>query len=358
MGQNGQANMGDLPKRVAIVYDWVVKWGGAERVLLTLHEMFPDAPLYTSVYEPRSAGWAKVFPKIYAPKVVLNHKLFAWLLPIIFESYSFDDYDLVISVTSFAAKGIITKPGTRHICYCLTPTRFLWSHVDHYKTNLLGPVFNYLKYWDKQASSRPDKLIAISKTVQDRIKNYYHKDSEIIYPPVDTDYFVPSENPRVDYFLLVGRMESYKNSKKIIEIFNQTNERLIVVGSGSQNLILKTLAGKNILFVGQATDEKLREYYQHCKAVIFWHEEDFGIVPVEAMSCGKPVIGLNIGGVSETVINNKTGILISDESQELINAIKNFDSRKFDPKVIRDRALEYSKANFIGKLIKLCNIVI
>ena len=156
---------------------------------------------------------------------------------------------------------------------------------------------------------------------------------------------------------MVGRFESYKNSQKVIEIFNQTNKRLIVVGSGSQNRKLRMLAGKNISFVGQVSDEGLRGYYQNCKAVIFWHEEDFGITPVEAMSCGRPVIGLDRGGVSETVINNKTGLLISSESHELINAIKSFDPSSFDPKVIRNRALEYSKAKFVAKLSRLCNIV-
>lgn len=350
--------MGNIPKRVAIVYDWVVKWGGAERVLLTLHEMFPEAPLYTAVYDPVRAPWARVFPKVYAPRVRFNHKLFAWLLPIIFESYHFDEYDLVISVTSFAAKGIITKPNTRHICYCLTPTRFLWSHVEHYKTKLLGPLFKYLKYWDKLASHRPDEYIAISDTVSKRIKKYYDLDSQIIYPPVDTDYFVPAKNPKEDYFLLVGRMESYKNSEKIIGIFNQINKKLIVVGSGLQNFKLRTLAGKNISFVGQIGDEKLREYYQNCKAVIFWHEEDFGIVPVEAMSCGKPVIGLNRGGVSETVIDQQTGLLISDDPNELKSVIINLELNIFDPKVIRKRALEYSKAKFTDKVNRLCNIVI
>ena len=152
-------------------------------------------------------------------------------------------------------------------------------------------------------------------------------------------------------------MESYKNSNKIIEIFNELNMPLVVVGTGSNETYLKSIARQNITFAGQVTDDKLRDYYQNCKALIFWHEEDFGIIPVEAMACGKPVIGLNIGGVSETVINNKTGILISDDSQELINAIKNFDSQKFDPKEIRNRALEYSKAKFIGKLRRLCSIV-
>ena len=348
--------MGNIPKRVALVYDWVVKWGGAERVLLTLHEMFPEAPLYTAVYDPVRAPWAKVFPKIYAPEIRFNHKLFAWLLPIIFESYNFEQYDLVITVTSFAAKGIITKPNTRHICYCLTPTRFFWSHVEHYKTKLFGPLFKYLKYWDKIASHRPDEYIAISETVGKRIRKYYGQTSKIIYPPVDTDYFIPAQNPKNDYFLLVGRLESYKNSQKVIDIFSQTDEKLIVVGSGSQNIKLRTLAKKNISFVGQVSDEKLREYYQNCKAVIFWHEEDFGIVPVEAMSCGKPVIGLNRGGVAETVTKS-TGILIGDDSNELTSIIKYFDSYKFDPKVIRKRALEFSKSKFTDKVNKLCSMV-
>lgn len=186
--------MGYIPKRVALVYDWVGKWGGAERVLLTLHEMFPDAPLYTGVYDPILAPWAKVFPKIYAPKINFKHEWFPGLFPLIFESYNFDQYDLVISVSSFAAKGIITKPHTTHINYCLTPTRFLWSHYEQYSSELgvvgkflTRPIFKYLKYWDKLASRRPDKIISISKTVQARVKKYYGLDSEVIYPPVNTD---------------------------------------------------------------------------------------------------------------------------------------------------------------------------
>ncbi len=351
-------------EKIAIVYDWVNKWGGAERVLLTLHEMFPDAPLYTSVHNPATARWAKVFPKVYTswlnnlPFAKSHHQWFAWAIPPAFESFNFDQYDLVISVTSFAAKGIITKPHTRHISYCLTPTRFLWSHADHYKTALFGPLFEYLKYWDKIASNRPDKLIAISKTVQKRITDYYHKQSDIIYPPVDTEYFVPAENSKNDYFLCVGRMESYKNSRKIIEIFNEIEASLIVVGTGNEESKLKNIARPNINFVGQVNDPKLLEYYQNCKAVIFWHEEDFGIIPVEAMACGKPIMGLNQGGVSETVINNLTGILVSDDVEQLKSAILNFDIRRFDPKVIRKRALEFSKAKFIAKLTRLCNIVI
>lgn len=180
--------------RVAIVYDRVNKWGGAERVLLTLHEMFPSAPLYTSVYNPNSAAWAKVFPKIYTsflqnfPLAKSSHELYAVLMPLAFESFDFDKYDLVVSVTSEAAKGIITKPGTKHICYMLTPTRYLWSGYEVYFKNpilkfISKPVINYLRSWDKVAASRPDEIIAISTEVQKRIKKYYNRESKIIFPP-------------------------------------------------------------------------------------------------------------------------------------------------------------------------------
>jgi hypothetical protein len=180
--------------KVAIVYDRVNKWGGAERVLLTLHEMFPEAPLYTSVYDPKGAHWAKAFPKIYTSflqKFFLaksNHEFYALLLPMAFESFNFDKYDLVISVTSEAAKGIITKPGTRHICYCLTPTRYLWSGYEEYFENRIlrfvtKPFVNYLRKWDEIVAQRPDEIIAISTAVQERIKKYYNRESKIVFPP-------------------------------------------------------------------------------------------------------------------------------------------------------------------------------
>lgn len=180
--------------KVAIVYDRVNKWGGAERVLLTLHKMFPKAPLYTSVYDAKNAKWAKVFPKIYTsflqkiPFAKSNHELLAPFMPFVFSRFNFDNYDLVISVTSEAAKGIITRPETLHVCYCLTPTRYLWSHYSLYFKNpflkfLSKPVINYLRKLDKVSAQRPDIMIAISTEVQKRIKKYYDRDSEIIFPP-------------------------------------------------------------------------------------------------------------------------------------------------------------------------------
>ncbi len=344
--------MGNLPKRVALVYDWVDKWGGAERVLLALHEMFPEAPLYTAVYDPIKAPWAKVFPKIISPKIKLKHEWFPWLMPLIFESFNFDEYDLVISVTSFAAKGIITKPGTKHICYCLTPTRFLWSHEEFYKKQMnpflkwaVGPLFNYLKAWDKIASNRPDRTIAISKTVQDRIKKYYGLNSEVIHPPVNIDqYQKESEKPAIEnFFLYVGRLVAYKQVQIMVEVFNELNLPLAIIGLGSLEEKLKNIAKQNIYFLGHLSDDLVAQHLQHAKGLIYFHEEDFGIVPVEAMASGTPVLGYNKGGVTETVIDGITGVLDSN----LENAILRFNNINFDKKIIRKRAEFFSKEKFM-----------
>ena len=185
---------------VALVYDRVNKWGGAERVLLSLNKLFPKAPLYTSVYNQETSSWAKIFPKVIPsflqkiPFAKSHHEVLPFLMPIAFESFNFSGFDLVISVTSEAAKGIITPPGTIHICYCLTPTRYLWSGYNEYFTNpllkeLSLPIVSYLQDWDQTAANRPDVMVGISKTVCTRIKKYYHRDSKLIYPPVDVDRF-------------------------------------------------------------------------------------------------------------------------------------------------------------------------
>ncbi len=193
--------MADLPQRIAIIYDRVTKWGGAEQVLLALHDLFPTAPLFTSVYSPKKTSWAKVFPQIvptflqHFSFIVNHHEYFPWLMPLAFESLNFNDYDAVISVTSAEAKDIITSPATFHLCYCLTPTRYLWSHQKSYasQTGLLAkPLFRYMKEVDQITSQRPDTYVAISDVVHDRIKNYYHRDSVVIYPPVDVTKFTPS----------------------------------------------------------------------------------------------------------------------------------------------------------------------
>ncbi|MEK7154991.1 MAG: glycosyltransferase [Patescibacteria group bacterium] len=360
--------MADLPSRIAIVYDHVNKWGGAERVLLALHEMFPDAPLYTAVYNPAAAGWAKVFPAVIPtflqkfPFAKTNHELYPWLTPMAFESLKFDNYDLVISVTSADAKGIITKPGTFHLCYCLTPTRYLWSHEDFYKSQtsqIFHPLFNYLKRWDLIASRRPDAYIAISKTVQSRIKKYYGLDSQVIYPPVDVEVF--SQPATMNYklitnnfFLYVGRLVAYKQAEVLIEIFNDLKLPLAIIGTGALESKLKSIASSNIHFLGHLSESDLAAHYQHARAVLFIHEEDFGLVPLEAHAAGTPVIGLNKGGITETVIHGQTGLLLNS-IEDLKNAILNFDSTKFDREFIKAHAQKFVKARFKQEFLHTIN---
>lgn len=364
--------------KVALVYDRVNKWGGAERVLLALHEIFPDAPLYTSVYNPNFSSWANVFPKVvpsFLQKIPFAknwHEGFGWLMPIAFESFSakggFDEYDLVISVTSEAAKGIITKPGTLHICYCLTPTRYLWSGYDIYFKNpilrsLSKPVVLYLRKWDKVAAQRPDVMIAISLEVVKRIKKYYGREAAVIYPPVKLAYSPACRTGREKrttdskkkYYLVVNRLVPYKKAEVVMEAFNQLKWPLVVVGTGSEERRLKSMSkSKNIKFVGEVTDSDLINYYQGARALIMPQEEDFGIVSVEAQAAGVPVIAYKKGGAKDTVIEGRTGLFFDQQTPEcLINALYKFDKMTFDGQELLSNAKKFSKERFQTEFKKL-----
>jgi len=361
--------MGDLPTRVALVYDRVNKWGGAEQVLLSLHRLFPSAPLYTSVFDERGAAWAKVFPAViptFLQKLRFfrsRHELLPWITPLAFETLSFDEFDAVISVTSADAKGIVTRPETFHLCYCLTPTRYLWSHHDQYVNELnpaarliSRPVFSYLKYWDRIASSRPDAYISISKAVQTRVKQFYGRSSQVVYPPVDTAvHTLPTPPPSIkDFFLYVGRLIPYKRPDVVVNVFNQINLPLAVVGTGHMEKKLRRKSGSNIHMAGFLSVSQLTSFYQNCRALVFFHEEDFGIVPLEAHSAGKPVIALNRGGAAETVIHNVTGILLDNDSPStLARAVAEFDPSLFDPQVIKTHAANFSTQKFASEFVRI-----
>ena len=311
--------------KTVFLYDRVNKWGGAERVLLALHEVFPEAPLFTAVYSPKKAKWARVFPEVFPtflqkiPFLQDKHEFLGTFTPIAFETLDLSGYDLVISVTSEAAKGVITKPDTYHICYCLTPTRYLWSGHDIYFGDPLlrfisRPVVSYLRRWDKIAAQRPDKMIAISTAVKKRIKKYYGRESEIIFPPVELNKFKlknPGSNKRENFFLVVSRLVPYKRTELAISAFNELGLPLVVVGEGSEERRLKAMAKDNIEFVSQLTDAKLADYYKKCVALIFPQEEDFGIVALEAQAAGAPVIAFKAGGARDTVIDGKTGVFFA-----------------------------------------------
>lgn len=349
--------------KIALVYDRVNKWGGAERVLIALKKIYKTAPLYTAVYNPASASWSRIFRVIPSflnriPKASKYNELLGTLMPISFESFTFDDYKVVISVTSEAAKGIITKPGTLHICYCLTPTRYLWSgYSDYFKNPYLRfvskPLVDYLKKWDLSSSSRPDYYVAISKEVQRRIKKYYGIDSEVIYPPVslNVDSNKIKKNKKEEkYFLVVSRLSKFVRYKRVdlaIEAFNKLGWNLKIIGTGSLESNLKRTANKNIEFLGRVGDEDLNYYYKNCEALIFPGVEDFGLVMVEAQSFGKPVIAFRGGGALEIVIEGKTGEFFNlQNSKSLIKVLKKFKTNRYNSRIIKNNAKRFSQERF------------
>ena len=345
--------------KVAIVYDRVNKWGGAERVLLALHEIWAEAPLFTAVYDAKRASWAKVFQVHssflqHVPFAKKNHEYYPWLTPMAFESFSFDGYDVVLSVTSAEAKDIITKPGTVHICYCLTPTRYLWSgekeylkYSDSFSSFMFRIWRTTLKRWDLVAASRPDYYLAISEHIADRIKKYYHRETEkVIYPPVDLDTFTPKGEG--DYFLCVSRLVPYKRVDLVIDAFNQLGWPLKIIGSGRSRSKLKSMAKKNIEFVGgDLTDSQLVAYDQKARAFVFGGVEDFGIVSLEAQAAGKPVICYRDSGMAETVVEGKTGEFFNKPSAaSLIDALRKFDKGWYDSGSCRKNAEKFSMGRF------------
>lgn len=359
--------------RVALVYDRLNKTGGAERVLVAFSELFPAADWYTSVWDkkgaPFSNNWrvkSSFISKI--PYLRLHHEYFPLLMPFIFESLDFSQYDLVISIGSAECKGIITKPGTIHLHYCLTPTRYLHSHQEEYLTNRLYKLLsNPLRAWDLVASTRPDKMIAISTQVKKRIKQYYHRESEIIFPPVDTKRLMITPTIRQSdmlnrrfadfpkkYFLVVSRLVPYKKIDTLIHVFNQLpNKNLVIAGVGSEMVRLTKLAGKNIKFLGAVPESALPSLYQGATAYLQANEEDFGISMVEAQAAGTPVIAYGLGGAADIVKAGKTGILLSDNSvASLKTAIDNFDAKRFDREACQKNAKRFDTAEWTQKILE------
>ena len=372
-------------KKIAIVYDWIDKWGGVERVLLNLHEMFPEAVFYTSYFDETKAEWAKdlniktsflqKFPDFIKKSRILSFIFY----PFAFESFDFSGYDLVISITSSFAKSIITKPRTKHICYLLTPTRYLWSHKqDYIKNNLINYLISgYLdmfKNWDLVVSQRPDKIVSISETVRERCKKYYKRDSEVVYPGFDVEYWkgIKSEirNPKFEtnskfkilnskFFLVISRLEPYKRVDLAIKVFNRLNKQLVIIGEGSKEKKLKQIAGKNITFLSKLSDVELGSFYSSAQALIMPQEEDFGYVSLEAQLFGCPVLAYKKGGVLETIIENKTGIFFDNQDERsLSQAIERFNKIEYNLKSeAREIGLsnveKFSKEKFINKFIKL-----
>lgn len=356
--------------KVALVHDYLNQYGGAERVLEAFCQIFPKAPIYTLLYDEARTGSA--FKKYQVktsflqkvPLVKSHHRPFLMLMPLAIEQFDLSEYDLVLSDSASYAKGVITSPRTLHICYCHTPIRYAWDDSHKYieEFGYPGPVkkvvpffMNYIRLWDEQAAQRVDEFIANSHFVAQRIKKYYHKPAKVIHPPVKTNLFYTADKID-DYFLIVGRFLPYKRFDLAIEAFNELGFPLKIIGDGPDRKKLEQRSKRNIEFVGQVSDEKLKEYYAHCQAFIFPQEEDFGITAVEAMASGRPVIAYQSGGALETIKSGVTGLFFKEQTKEsLIEALKKFKSGDFDPKIIRQQAEKFDQEKFKQKIINFIN---
>ena len=360
-------NKPDHKLKVALVYDRVnTPYGGAEKLLITLHEIYPKAPLYTSLYKPKQAPWAKNFnvKTSFLNKIPFlrnKHQLLAFLMPLAFESFNFSKFDLVISISSAESKGIITRPETKHICYLLTPPRYLYSHKDFIlKTNsifklpiiktIAKSLLNYLTFWDQIAINKPDYIIPISNLVKNRVKTYYKKSTlDIIYPSIiekkqtiekQDQKIKKSQKDNNNYLLLVSRLVPYKKIDLAIMACQEIDQKLIIVGTGNQKDVLESMISKPKLvkLVGNVSSENLKNLYENCIAVIMPGEEDFGIVALEALSYKKPVIINSQSGAAELIEDRKSGLLL----------------KKADLQDIKSRILEVSKYDFSPAIMNRC----
>ena len=335
--------------KTAIVYDWIDKWGGVERILLIVRRLFPHADFFSSYVDLEKAPWAKDIPIKTSfiqklPAVIRSNRVLSLpFYPYCFEALNLNEYRLVFSISSSFAKSVITKPGVVHISYILTPLRYVWLYPDFYANSRIKRIVTssymaYLKKWDFVAAQRPDHLISISQTVASRCLTYYHRHSDVLYPPFDEEYWnradIHAKASRIipNYFLVVSRLEPYKSVDLVIRAFNKLKgHTLLIIGEGSQERRLKKISGGNIHFLKRVTDQELIGYYRHARALIMPQEEDFGYVALEAQFFGCPVIAFRKGGATETVMEGKTGIFFDRQDEvSLRNAIERYHTISYN----------------------------
>lgn len=357
--------------RVAIVHDFLFKLGGAERVVKEMADLFPDAPIYTLIYDEEKCG--KEFPR----ERVISSKLDRYpsflqkrphyllgKMPEAIEDFNLSPYDLVISSSGAFSHGVITSPKTKHLCYCHSPMRYAWDYTHEYveerhlsflKEFMVRRILHDVRQWDRAAADRPDKYLANSKHVAKRLKKYYQVNAEVLYPPVDVDRFYPYEKAD-DYFIIISALTPFKKIDLAISTFNKVGKRLVIIGDGAHRKALEALAGPTIEILGRKTDQEVKRYLQGAKALVFVNEEDFGITPIEAMACGKPVIAYGKGGVTESVIDGITGVFFQEQtvaSMEAALARFYHVEPSFDADVIHDRAQLFSRKQFRTQFRKI-----
>jgi glycosyltransferase involved in cell wall biosynthesis len=353
-------NEGEGVVRLAIICSWLNQYGGAERVLEVLHAMYPEAPFYTSVYQPtalpiKDRNW-DIRPSFvnHLPLARSKPQFYLPLYPEAFERFDLRGFDTVLSVTSSFAHGVLPALETRHICYCLTPARFLWTYHTYVEREAIGRLARWLlpfyltrlRMWDRLAADRVDEFVAISSAVQQRITQIYHRQASILYPPVQIGNLSAPQPPE-DYYLIVSRLIPYKRIDLAVQAFNLLGLPLRIAGEGRDRAKLQALAKSNIQFLGFCSDEQKRQLMARCKAFIFPGEEDFGLAPLEAMAMGRPVVAYAAGGALDTVIDQKSGVFFSQPTPEsLMQAVRALDNYQLDPLEIQQHANRFSEAAF------------
>jgi glycosyltransferase involved in cell wall biosynthesis len=357
--------------RTAIVHYWLVGMRGGEKVLEGLSELYPDADIFTHVLVPEAISPRLAEHRIRTsfianlPRAHVLYKKYLPLMPLALEHLDLRDYDLIISSESGPAKGVIPPPGALHLCYCHSPMRYIWNMYHDYRatagrvTRFSMPLMaHYLRNWDQSSAARVDKFVANSHNVADRIRKYYRREAAVVHPPVDVDAFAPVPAAEVGgHYLMVGELVRYKRPDLAVNAFNASGRKLVVIGGGEMLDELRALAGPNVEIMGPQPFEVLRFHYAHCRALVFPGEEDFGIVPVEAMASGRPVVAYNRGGATETVIDGVTGVLFEEQSVDTLHeAIDRLEDTNFDPAKIAAHARLFSRSRFKEEMAEAVRI--
>jgi glycosyltransferase involved in cell wall biosynthesis len=346
--------------KVAIVHDYLVDAGGAERALLELHRVFPDAPIYTSVYSPATtlAEFADCdlrtsFLQTLRPRRDTYKRLLP-VYPMAFASLDIDDYDVIVSSCSAFSKCVRPRAGAAHVCYCYTPPRFLYRWATYRDQELFGrlqggivrALHPYLRWWDQRAAARVDRFVAISQTVRERIFESYARIADVVYPPIELDEFKAAAK-REDFYLIASRLLPYKRIDTAVEAFTRLGRRLVVVGDGPDLMRLRTAAGPSVSFLGRVSQSTLSDLYRRCRGTVLPGEEDLGLTPLEANAAGSPVIALGRGGARETVIPRVTGVHYAEPaSGALAQAVEDFEQINFDIPAMRRHAQRFSRQEF------------
>lgn len=357
--------------KIALVHDYFIQMGGAERVAIAMHDSFPSAPIYTTVAlqhrlpkEMRAAD-IRTSPMQRLPGIEQRFRQYFMLYPFAIERFDLSSYDLIFSSSSGYAKGVRRRSDAIHVCYCHTPMRWVWRYEDYVArerfsgiTRSALPFFMWgLRKWDIRAARRPDFYIANSQTVAQRIREIYDRDAAVIPPPIDVDRFQLSDEID-DYYLVLSRLVPYKRIDLAIEACKRMKRRLVIIGDGPDRARLQALAGPETEFLGRQSDQQVNRYASRCRALLFPGEEDFGMVPLEVNASGRPVIAFRAGGAVETVIDGITGVFFdTPQAKALMEAIEDFEARKWRPTVLREHAEKFDNKVFAYRVLQFLGSV-